>query len=209
MKKSSKALKGYSFDICRHQDIEPYINSLAEFRIKYFREFPYLYYGSMEYEKDYLKGYLENLLTRFVIVKHNNEIVAIGTAIPLKGNFSINDDPVENFSKNGLLAWQYAYIGEVIVAEEHRGNMLATKVMKMLEDESRNMGFSGVCFLNVLRDNHPLTPPDYKCPDELWIKMGWVKTDIKTRYKWPTIQAKGKSKEEEHELNYWIKSIEH
>ena len=38
----------------------PYMGDLAALRIEVFREFPYLYEGTLEYEQRYLKSYAEH-----------------------------------------------------------------------------------------------------------------------------------------------------
>ncbi len=38
------------------QELGPWLDVLGKLRIRVFREFPYLYDGSLEYERDYLGG---------------------------------------------------------------------------------------------------------------------------------------------------------
>ncbi|HZP92062.1 MAG TPA: hypothetical protein VFB20_04175, partial [Burkholderiales bacterium] len=38
--------------------LERYVDDLARLRIEVFREFPYLYDGSLDYERKYLKTYI-------------------------------------------------------------------------------------------------------------------------------------------------------
>ena len=45
----------------RGQAIAPYIDDLAQLRITVFREFPYLYDGTTEYEARYLQTYLNSV----------------------------------------------------------------------------------------------------------------------------------------------------
>ena len=47
--------------------LSDYISEVARLRIKVFREFPYLYDGDLEYEKNYLRPYTECPDTVFVI----------------------------------------------------------------------------------------------------------------------------------------------
>ncbi len=38
--------------------LEPWLDALGELRIRVFREYPYLYDGSLAYEREYLQRYL-------------------------------------------------------------------------------------------------------------------------------------------------------
>ena len=62
------------------------INILAEFRLRYFREFPYLYAGTEEGERKHVAGYIANPTTRLILARDinaNSKIigVAIGTML--------------------------------------------------------------------------------------------------------------------------------
>jgi len=53
------------------QDILPLIPKLAELRIKVFHDFPYLYEGSLDYEKNYLKIYTESSRSGVLVDCHD------------------------------------------------------------------------------------------------------------------------------------------
>ena len=48
--------------------IAPYIDDLARLRLTVFREFPYLYDGTPEYEADYLSAYVQSGRSLVVLV---------------------------------------------------------------------------------------------------------------------------------------------
>ena len=70
-------------------DIANYTLLLAEWRIKYFREFPYLYEGTIAYEQEYLAGYVRGKDVMLLTVTENNETVAIATSIAILGEADI------------------------------------------------------------------------------------------------------------------------
>lgn len=64
--------------------IEPYLNKIGELRIQVFREFPYLYDGDVEYEKEYLQKYLDSDESIAVLVFDKDNMVGCSTALPLE-----------------------------------------------------------------------------------------------------------------------------
>ena len=58
------------------------INTLAEFRLQYFREFPYLYVGTEQGEREHLAEYMANPTTRLLIARDRNaDEKIVGVAI--------------------------------------------------------------------------------------------------------------------------------
>ena len=49
-------------------ELEPWLEALGGLRIRVFREFPYLYDGSLEYEREYLGVYQRCERSRIVLV---------------------------------------------------------------------------------------------------------------------------------------------
>jgi hypothetical protein len=64
-------------------EILPFIPDAARLRITVFREYPYLYDGTMEYEETYLRTYSESAGSLFVIARDGDSVVGVSTAMPL------------------------------------------------------------------------------------------------------------------------------
>jgi len=87
-KSSSFEFKGkngqsYSLEIIKPDRLSFYLKEIASFRIKYFREYPYLYEGTFDYEKKYIAGFTKDPKALLAIIKKDNEIIAVSTALPL------------------------------------------------------------------------------------------------------------------------------
>lgn len=188
-------------------NIANYTHLLAEWRIKYFREFPYLYEGSFAYEQDYLAGYVTGKDAMLLTVSDNNEIVAIATSIAILGEADIIAHANEHL-KDKVDLEKCAYLGEVIIAESHRGKGLSRKIFSTQEEYYKSLGYTSVCFLTVIREeNHPLKPANYLDPAVYWTANGYTKTNIISTFDWPTIQADGSVIEQQNEMVYWLKEI--
>ena len=62
------------------------IEQLAALRIRVFRDFPYLYDGTIEYEQKYLQTYIDHPDSVIVLAFDDvdNKIVGASTAIPMR-----------------------------------------------------------------------------------------------------------------------------
>ena len=56
-------------ELLHGRDIEPHIDEVARLRIAVFRDFPYLYDGTVEYEADYLSTYVRSADSLCVLVR--------------------------------------------------------------------------------------------------------------------------------------------
>lgn len=188
------------------ESILAYTNTLAEWRIKYFKEFPYLYDGNFDYESTYVHHYHSEKDGMILTVEDEGKIVAIATGIALLSEFDIFSSSIEAL-KQFVNIDTCAYLGEIIISEEYRAKGLSRKMITAQENHYKSLGYTHCCFLTVIRTNHPLQPQDYTEPSIYWHSLGYKKTNIITSYSWPTIQHDEAVIEMENEMVYWIKEI--
>ena len=62
----------FHFHAFTGRSLEPWLEALGELRIRVFREYPYLYDGTLEYEREYLRRYLDARDSLVVIVTGEN-----------------------------------------------------------------------------------------------------------------------------------------
>ena len=63
------------------EQLTPWVEDLAKLRIKVFREYPYLYDGDLDYEKDYLATYLDSERSLVGLTFSNHKLVGATTCI--------------------------------------------------------------------------------------------------------------------------------
>jgi len=184
--------------------IESYLNDLALLRIEIFREFPYLYDGSVRYEKKYLSTYINSDDSIAVLVFDDDRLVGASTGLPLA-------DETEEFKKpflaHGIDPKTVFYCGESILKKNYRGRGLYSVFMKEREAHAKRLGrFDLICFCAVSREkHHPLKPQDYIPLDEIWNKYGYKKEPIlKTEYFWKDV---GKYEETPKQMIFWTKNL--
>lgn len=190
------------------EDAKNRMEILASFRIEYFREFPYLYDGAMAYELEYLDGFFKNPKACLIIGWDGERPVAVSTSIPLLSEYEIEKDAARLFDDHGRNAADFMYFGEIIIAPQHRGQRLSSRIFADQEASAAKLGYSGTCFLVVERsDDHPLKPAGYMDPHAIWEHMGYQKTEMVTRFNWPTLQMSGGSKDQPNPMAFWVKQF--
>src|SRR5262245_61817705 len=65
--------------------LTPWLDALGRLRITVFREYPYLYDGTLAYEREYLQTYVNSAHSLVVLVTdERDEVVGATTCIPLR-----------------------------------------------------------------------------------------------------------------------------
>lgn len=179
-------------------------DDLAQLRITVFRAFPYLYEGSLDYEKEYLKVYAESEKAFLFAVYDGTKMVGATTCIPL-----IDETPnvQEPFVNAGIDLGSVFYFGESILLPDYRGLGLGHRFFDEREAHARSFKTCKVtCFCSVVRtENHPLKPADYQPLDKFWTKRGYQKElSLKSEFEWLDI---GETQPTQKEMTYWTKKI--
>ena len=69
---------------CSGAEITPHVDALAALRIRVFRDFPYLYDGDVDYERDYLATYERSPRSLAFLVHDGDALIGATTALPLE-----------------------------------------------------------------------------------------------------------------------------
>lgn len=184
-----------------YKDILPLIPKLAELRIKIFRDYPYLYEGSLDYETNYLKIYTSSTQSVIVAVFDEDVLVGAATAIPLRDEADYIQKP---FLDAGIDTTEIYYFGESVLLKEYRGQGVGHKFFEGREAAALKFGFSTTCFCAVERpEGHSMKPVDYSPLDEFWKKRGYTQhSELRSEFSWPDI---GEKEETLKPMIYWMK----
>lgn len=190
------------------EQTEKILRELAEFRIKNFKHYPYLYDGDMEEETRHLETYADNEESAIYMAKSDGAIVGVATVIPLEFEYAIGRTTRKMFREIEQEVKDYCFLSEFILDTEHRGKGIASQLFHTLEEDVREAGYMGICFLVVDREaNHPLKPADFSETDGLWRHMGYENSGLGLEMEWPTLQPDGGSEMMKNKVSFWTKAL--
>lgn len=189
--------------VLTRDEARAYVDDLARLRITVFRDYPYLYEGSVEYEYRYLETYLKSPQTVIALAFAGTKIVGATTGLPLKDE----EEQIRNpFLQTSLDPKVGFYFGESVLLKEWRGHHVGRQFFEIREAAARACGCKFATFCSVIRpDNHPAKPKTYKPHDVFWKKMGFQKQEgLTTTYSWRDV---GDSSETNKQMQYWVKIL--
>lgn len=188
------------------EEIAAKLDAVAELRIKVFAEFPYLYAGDLEYERNYLEVYLESAGAIIVGAWEGDRLVGASTGTPMEDHsdgFAFDDA----FSGSGLAVNEIFYCAELVLLSEYRGRGIGGAFFDHRETHARALGRRWSAFCAVIRpDDHPARPEGYTPHDGFWTKRGYAKlSGAIARFNW---KDHGDARETEKKLQFWICDLE-
>jgi GNAT superfamily N-acetyltransferase len=184
-------------------DIARYLDALAALRIAVFREYPYLYEGSLAYEHDYLASYAGSPASLVVVACDGDRVVGASTALPLTLH---SDDVVPPLARAGFDPGDVYYFGESVLEPAYRGRGLGSRFFEERERGARELGFAIAAFCAVERPaDHPRRPPGYQPPGALWRRHGFERRpDIVGTFAWRDV---GETEDTAKPMVFWIKPL--
>ncbi|MDX1455705.1 MAG: GNAT family N-acetyltransferase [Gammaproteobacteria bacterium] len=184
-------------------DILPYLDDLARLRITVFRDFPYLYDGDLDYERNYLATYARSPRSLFVLAMDDGNIVGASTGLPLS---DAEADFQRPFREAGIDINDVFYFGESVLLPDYRGHGIGHRFFDEREKFAKDQGFSITAFCAVERPaDHTARPQDYRPLDEFWQSRGYQRQDdLVTTYRWKDI---GDEAESEKNMLFWLRGL--
>ncbi|HET7502612.1 MAG TPA: GNAT family N-acetyltransferase [Kofleriaceae bacterium] len=185
------------------QAIERYLPALASLRMAVFREFPYLYVGTLAYEHEYLGHYAASPAALIVVARDGERVVGAATAMPLGAH---SDDVVPPLAAAGYDPARVCYFGESVLDPAYRGRGVGNAFFTAREAHARAHGFTTAAFCAVVRPtDHPRRPVDYRPLDPMWAKHGFVRRpDIMTTFSWRDLDEVNESAKP---MVFWTKEL--
>ncbi|WP_132143124.1 GNAT family N-acetyltransferase [Luteibacter rhizovicinus] len=181
-----------------------HLDRVAALRTAVFREWPYLYVGDDNYEREYLSHYAASPRSICVLARVGDEIVGASTGIPLRDDAASYHQP---FERKGIPVDDVYYFGESVVLSEWRGRGIGHRFFDTREAHARAVGdFRWTAFCSVQRDeNDPRRPSGYRGNGVFWTKRGYEpRTDMTCELTWPEI---GSVEPVKHRLGVWMRKL--
>lgn len=191
------------YDILRGDAVDAALDALAALRIEVFREWPYLYYGDLDYERRYMASYRDSRDAILVAALDGDRIVGAATGTPI-------EDHAEEFGAAirdaGLRAEDIFYCAESVLLPDHRGQGAGHAFFDAREDHARALGRKMSLFCAVVRpEAHPLRNPAYRPLDAFWRRRGYDRIEgLTAEYSWRDI---GTGEETMKPMQFWGKEL--
>ena len=190
---------------CSGPELRAHLEALAALRIRVFREFPYLYDGSLDYERDYLRTYEDSPGAVVVLALDGERVVGASTGMPLADEEAAFQAPLLAAGRDPAGIF---YCAESVLLPEFRGQGLGVRFFEEREAHARQLGgFHTVAFCAVCRPpDHPLRPPGYEPLDRFWQKRGFTRhPELRAHYSWKDIDQ---DEQTSKPLEFWLKSLQ-
>ena len=185
-------------------DIKAVLPDLARLRITVFRDWPYLYDGTLAYEEEYLAKFAAAKGAVCVVARDGDLVVGASTGAPMVEHA---DEFGEPFRNAGYDLSKIFYCGESVLLKSHRGHRLGHTFFELREAQAYALGgFTHSTFCRVVRpDDHPLKPADYIPLDAFWTKRGYTPVPgLTATYDWKDIDQPD---ETTHTMQFWMKAL--
>lgn len=181
-----------------------YIEEISKLRITVFHEYPYLYEGDFEYEKNYLRTYFQCKDSFVVLCYVGDEIVGASTSIPMKFEEKSFREP---FEQVGYAASQIFYYGESVLLPQFRGNGIGQAFFDAREKYARAYPeIKYTCFCAVVRSaTDTRKPANYRSLENFWKRNGYSQVKgLTTAYSWREV---GENEEGLKPMQFWMKKL--
>lgn len=179
------------------------LDDVARLRIIVFRDWPYLYDGSLEYERAYLQTYRDSPGAFLVGAFDGDRLVGASTGTPM-------EDHAEDFAAAlkpcGIPLDRIFYCAESVLLPAWRGRGLGHAFFDAREAHARALGRTHCAFCSVKRpDDHPMRPATFRTNDEFWRKRGYTPLPgAVAEFSWRDL---GDAEETRKPLQFWIRAL--
>lgn len=188
----------------RGAEMESQLEAMGQLRISVFKDWPYLYEGSLQYERRYLKKYMISQKSLAYLAFDRDQLIGATTAIVLSDEDQSIQKPLAEIH---LLPSETVYFGESILLSDYRGIGIGKRFMsERLRFAESLPGIKHAAFCSVIRsEDDPRRPLNYKPLDEFWKKQGFQPiSGVTAEMSWCEV---GDLAETKKQLQFWVKSL--
>lgn len=178
------------------------LDDLARLRIAVFRDWPYLYDGDADYERDYLRAYTAPGAV-VVAAMDGGRMIGAATGAPMEQHAA---DFGAAFSDRPERLEDIFYCAESVLLPAYRGHGLGHAFFDGREAQGRALKRRWSVFCSVIRPaGHPARPADYRPLDGFWRKRGYQPLPgVTASFSWRDL---GHAGETTKQLQFWIKPL--
>lgn len=179
------------------------LDDVAALRIAVFRDWPYLYDGTLDYERRYLETYRNSPGAILVGAFDGGRLIGAATGTPMEDHA---EEFAAAFAGLDLPLNQIFYCAESVLLPEFRGQGIGHRFFDAREGHARALGRSHVAFCSVIRPtNHPLRPNAARSNDAFWRKRGYAPLPgVTAAFSWTDL---GEAEPSLKPLQFWMRAL--
>lgn len=179
------------------------LDALARLRIAVFAAYPYLYDGTLAYEREYLAEFTAAPHAVLVAAFDGETIVGAATASPLTAQDEAIRAPFEASGRDPAAIF---YFGESVLLPKYRGQGIGHQFFDQREQAARALGASHASFCAVVRPpDHPARPTGYVPLDTFWSKRGYAPVPgLIGELEW---KEHGAAAESTKPMQFWMRAL--
>lgn len=183
--------------------LETGLDAVARLRIAVFRDYPYLYDGTLDYERTYLAEFSAASGAIIVIARDGDEIVGAATGCPLAAEHAEFSAPLKQL---GYDVDRIFYCAESMLLPQYRGMGIGNRFFDLREAQGRRLGASHAAFCAVMRPvDHPLRPEGYVPLDGFWRKRGYAPVEgALAQFTWKDVDQ---PQDTVKDLQFWMRPL--
>ncbi|HRD76728.1 MAG TPA: GNAT family N-acetyltransferase [Hyphomicrobiaceae bacterium] len=178
--------------------------ALARLRIAVFRDWPYLYDGTLAYEEGYLRKFSSSKDAVIVAARDQGEIVGVATGSPLRDHAAEFAKP---FEAAGHDIDRIFYFGESVLLPSYRGRGIGHRFFDAREAHARALDrFAHTTFCGVVRPpEHPAKPAGYRPLDAFWESRGYRRIEgLTAEFTWKDLGAEEPTAKH---MQFWMRAL--
>ncbi|PJF08999.1 GNAT family N-acetyltransferase [Pseudorhodobacter sp. MZDSW-24AT] len=184
-------------------ELDATLDAVAGLRIAVFRDWPYLYDGTLDYERDYLQTYRESPQALLVGAFDGGRLIGASTSTPMEDHAADFAAPLAGL---GLPLDRILYGAESVLLPAYRGLGLGHRFFDLREDHARALGRSHVAFCSVQRpEDHPQRPSQHRGNEAFWQGRGYAPlAGAVAEFAWRDV---GEANESRKPLQFWMRAL--
>lgn len=185
------------------QALEDALDDVARLRITVFRDWPYLYDGTLDYEREYLASYRHSPHALIVGAFDGDRLVGASTSTPMEDHAEGFAAP---FAGHGIALDKIYYGAESVLLPEYRGQGIGGRFFDAREAFARKLGRTHLAFCSVIRPaDHPLRPDNARTNDAFWTRRGYAPlSGVIAEFTWRDV---GQDHDTAKQLQFWMREL--
>lgn len=177
--------------------------AVARLRISVFRDWPYLYDGTVEYELNYMTALAASTDSIVIVARDGDVVVGAATGMPLAYEHEAFTRP---FVDRGFDVSKIFYCAESVLDSSYRGQGAGHVFFDLREKHAKRLHLEQSVFCAVLReDDHPQRQEEVGFLADFWRKRGYSPVaGLTTQFAWKDV---GIDHETEKQMQFWMKEL--